>query len=228
MKDQIFQKIKSTAFFGTIYPDEVRRFDDKDYYSKENLFQYRLSKIKFFLGDKNGKEIILGLQTFYVNINGKEQANEEARDKTEKETDIKTFEIAQNDYICNFFLKKGDDRITQIRLVTKKGKDITVGSDEGEDTIVDFINDNKDHIILFFFGGYRKCLECIAAGYIPIKDYLGNTRGYFELKRKLKDQTFKDAIQSKLNKLSESDRILFRVCNLPDSCFNSIIKFCLY
>ena len=63
--------------------------DTEDYYSKENLFQYRLSKIKFFIGEKNGKEIILGLQTFYVNINGKEQANEEARDKTEKETDVK-------------------------------------------------------------------------------------------------------------------------------------------
>lgn len=228
MKDHIFEKIKCTAFFGTVYPDEVKRFDDNSYYSKENIFQYRLSKIKFFIGDKNGKEIILGFQTFYMNINGKETANEEARDKTEKETDIKIFEIPQNDYICNFFLKKGDDRITQIKLVTKKGKEITVGSDEGEDTIVDFINDNKDHMILYFFGGYRKCLECIAAGYIPIKEYLGNTRGYFELKKKAKDPAFRDSIQSKLERMSMSDKILFKVCGLPDSCFNSIIKFCLY
>lgn len=227
MKSKIYDEIRYTAFFGTIYPDEIRLFNDSAYYTKDNLFKYRLSKIKFFIGEKNGKELILGLQTFYTNSNGKEIANEEARDKTEKELDIRTFDIPPNDYICNFFLKAGDDRITQIKLVTKKGKEFIVGSDEGEEKIVDYINDNKDFIILYFFGGYRKCLEAIAAGYIPIKSYLGNTIGYFELKRKVKDKSFKDAIEAKLNQLSESDKVLFRVCNLPDSCFNSIIRFCL-
>ena len=82
-------------------------------------------------------------------------------------------------------------------------------------------------MILYFFGGYRKYLESISAAYIHIKSYLGNTKGYFELKRKLKDQVFKNAIESKLNSLSESDKILYRVCNLPDSCFNSVIRYCL-
>ena len=226
MKDKIFEAIKCTAFFGTVFP-EIKRFDDSKYCNKENLFQYRLSKIKFFVDEKNGKQLILGLQTFYSSLDGKVAENEEARDKTEKELEIKTLEIPSNDYICNFFLKHGDDHITQIRLLTKKGKEIVVGSDEGEEKIVDYINDNKDHIILYFFGGYRKCLEAIAAGYIPIKTYLGNTRGYFELKRKMKEQSFKDAISAKLKSLSESDQVLFRVCNLPDSCFNSVIKYCL-
>ena len=228
MKEKIFDAIKCTAFFGTVYPEEIKRFDDKEFYNKDNLFQYRLSKIKFFLGEKNGKEVILGLQTIYTNSNGKETVNEEARDKAEKEIDVKVFEIPANDYICNFFLKTGDDRITQIKLVTKKEKEFVVGSDEGEDKIVDFINDNKDHIILYFFGGYRKCLEAIAAGYIPMRSYLGNTRGYFELKKKLKDKNFKEATETKLNSLSESDKVLFKVCNLPDSCFNSIIRYCLF
>lgn len=226
MKDKIFEEIKNTAFFGTIFP-EIKRFDDTHYCTKENLFQNRLSKIKVFLGEKNGKPLILGLQTTYMTINGKEMVNEEARDKTEKEIDIKTLEIPSNDYICNFFLRAGDDRITQLKFVTKKGTELLAGSDEGEEKIVDFINDNKDHIILFFLGGYRKCLEAIGAGYIPIKSYLGNTKGYFELRKKLKDQTFKNTVESKLNSLDESDRILFRVCNLSDSCFNSIIKYCL-
>jgi len=227
MKEKIFDEIKQTAFFGTVFPDEIKRFDDKDYFSKENLFQNRLSKIKVFVGDKNGKELILGLQTFYTNVNGKETANEEARDKSEKELDIKILEIPPNDYICNFDLRRGDDRITQLKFTTKKGKEFIVGSDEGEEMKVDFINDNKDYMILYLFGGYRKCLECIAAGYIPLKSYLGGTMGYFELKRKVKDEKFKNAIQAKLNELSESDKILFRVCCLPDACFNSIIKFCL-
>ena len=227
MKEKIAEEIKNTAFFGTVYPDEIKRFDDSRFCSKENLFQNRLSQIKFFVGEKNGKELILGLQTFYSNVNGKDIPNEEARDKTEKELDIKTLKIPPNDYICNFFLSTGDDRITSVKLVTKKGTEFKVGSDEGEEKVVDFINDNKDYMILYFFGGYRKCLEALAAGYIPLKSYLGTTLGYFELKKKVKNQAFKEAIEAKMNQLSESDKILFKVCLLPDSCFNSIIRYCL-
>ena len=224
MKEKIAEEIKCTAFFGTVYPDEIKRFDDTSFCTKDNLFQNRLSQIKFFVGEKNK---ILGLQTFYSNVNGKDIPNEEARDKSEKELDIKVLKIPPNDYICNFFVSTGDDRITQIKLVTKKGTTFTVGSEEGEEKIVDYINDNKDYMILFFFGGYRKCLEAIAAGYIPLKSYLGTTLGYFELKRKVKDQSFREAIEAKINQLKDSDRVLFRVCTLPDSCFNSIIRYCL-
>ena len=225
MVDKIVEHIKSTAFFGVIYPDELKRFDDSHYANKEKLFQYRLSEIKFFLGERDGKETILGLQTTYTKITGEKIVNQEARDKVEKELDIKKLEIPSNDYICNFFLKVGDERITQIKLVTKKGRELVVGSDEGEEKTVDFINDNKNHMILGFLGGYRKVLEAIGAVYIPIKEYLGNSRGYFELKKKMKKKDFKDNIN--LNKLKFSDQVLFRVCDLPDGCFTSIIKYCL-
>ena len=189
--EAIMERIKCTAFFGFVCPDETRRFDDSDYLTKEKLFQYKLSEIKFFLGQKNGKESILGLQTTYTKKTGEKIVNEEARDKAEKELDIKIFEIPSNDYICNLFLKTGDERITQIKLVTKKGKEFVVGCDEGEERIIDFINDNKEHIILAFFGGYRKVLEALGAVYIPIKDYLVNSRGYFELKIKMKKKILK-------------------------------------
>ena len=136
-------------------------------------------------------------------------------------------QIPPNDYICNFFLKTGDDRITQIKLVTQKGKEFIVGSDEGEERELDFINDNKDYMILYFFGRYRKCLESIGASYISIRSYLGDTTGFFELKRKVKDKSFKDAIEAKLNQLEESDQVLFKVCNLHNKLFYSIIKYCL-
>ena len=228
MKKKILEDIKSTAFFGTVYPDEIKRFDDSQYFNEENLFHYRLSKVKAFMGEKNGKELILGLQTFYTDLNGKEIPNAEARDKNEKEIDIKVLEIAPNDYICHFYLRAGDDRITQLKLVTRKGKEFIAGSDEGEEKIVEFINDKNDYIILYFFGGYRKCLEAIAAGYIPLKSYLGNTAGYFQLKKKMKEESFRKAIEAKLKDLSNSDVVLYKVCLLPDPCFNSIIRFCLF
>ena len=157
MKERIYESIKRSAIFGTIFPDS-KRLDDYNYFYKDNLFKYRLSKIQFFLGEKNEKEIILGLQAFYQINNGKEIAGEEHRDKTEKEKNIKILEISPNDYICNFHLKSGDDRITQIRLITKTGKEFIVGSDEGEENVVDFINDNKNNVILYFYGVYRKYL----------------------------------------------------------------------
>ena len=228
MKVKIFNEIEETAFFGTVFNEETKFFKDSNYFSLENLFKYKLSKIKFFLGEKNGKELILGLQTFYTTANGKEIANEEYRDKNEKELNIKTLKIHPGDYICNFELRRGDDRITQIKFTTKKGIEFVVGSDEGEEMKVDFINDNKDFVILYLHGGYRKCLECISAGYIPVKSYLGDTLGYFELKMRVKDEKFKNNIQAKINEFTESNKVLFRVCSLEDKLFNSIIKYCLF
>ena len=227
--DEIADKIKLTAFFGTIFPNaEQKRFDDTNYFNRENIFHYRLSKIRFFLGEKDNKPVIQGLQTYFKDFYGKEFVSEEARDATEKELDIKDLDIPSNDFICNFHLRIGNERVTQIKLKTIKGKEFVVGSDEGEEKIVDHINDNKDHMILFFFGAYRKCLEAIAAGYIKIKIYLAPTIGFFELRKKYKNKFFKQKIEETLDKLNDKDKVLFKVCGLPENCFNSVIKYCLF
>ena len=68
MKESLLENIRYTAYLGIIYPSESERFDYLDFFQKEeNSLNYRLCKIKFFLGEKNGKEIILGLQSFYQN-----------------------------------------------------------------------------------------------------------------------------------------------------------------
>ena len=227
--DEISNKIRCTAFFGIIYPNaEQKRFDDTNYFNRENIFHYRLSKIRFFLGEKDNRPIILGLQTFFKDFYGKEFISEEARDDSEKELDIKDLDIPSNDYICNFHLRVGSERITQIRLKTIKGKEFVVGSDEGDEKILDYINDTNEYMILFFFGAYRKCLEAIAAGYIPIRIYLAPTIGFFELRKKYKNKFFKQKIEEKLDKLSDKDKVLFRVCGLPENCFNCVIKYCLF
>ena len=42
------------------------------------------------------------------------------------------------------------------------------------------------------------------------------------------DEDFKKKTTEKLSQLSESDRVLFKACCLPDNAFNEIIKYCLY
>ena len=122
----------------------------------------------------------------------------------------------------------GDDDIRKLKLGTKKGKELIVGLDDGEDRIISSINSNKDNIILSLSGGYRKTLELVSCKYVPLTDYLGPTLGYFELKKKLKHEDFKKKVLEKLDQLSESDKVLFRACCLPDNAFNEIIKYCLY
>lgn len=224
MKEKIIEEIEMTSLFGTISL-EHKWFDDMNFYSKENIFKYRLSKISFFIEDKNGKEKILGLETLFTDKNGKEISNEKAKDKDVKESYIKTLEITPNDYICNFFIKMEEGIITQIKLITKKWRELIVGSDEGEDKIIGILNDNKDNMILGFSGSYTKCLGSICALYISFEAYYGYKKGFFELKLKLKDKFYKADVYCKLNQLNEIDKAIFRVCSLEDELFYSIIKY---
>ena len=226
MKDRVVEKIKSIGLYGVIHYGETQRFYDYNFSTKENLYKYRISKIRVFMGEKN---TILGLQTFFKNLSGEEIAGAEGRDKSVKELDIKTLEIPANDFLCNLKIFVGDDFITKLIFITKKGKELAVGNDEGEDRIVSQINADKDKIILSLFGGYKKnMLQAISCKYLPITDYLGPTMGYFELKKKLKHEDFKQKILDKYDSLSETDKVLFKTCCLPDNAFNEVIKFCLY
>ena len=231
MKESLLENIRYTAFLGIIYP-EAKRFDYLDFFHKgENSLNYRLCKIKFFLGEKNGKEIILGLQSFYQNrINSEVKAYEEIRDKKVEVLDTRVLEIPPNDYICNYFLKAEHDvGVTQIKLVTKQKRIILVGNEEGEEKIIDYLNDNNNHIVLGFLGCYRKSLEAFGASYIRVEDYYQLTIGYFELKRKIRDKKFKkNIIEFKYNDLSEKDKVLFKVCCLKDDLFHSIIKYIFF
>ena len=225
MKEKTVEKIRGIGVYGVFHFNETKRFDDEQYATKDNLYQYRIAKIKVFLGEKN---LILGVQAFYKNLKGEEIAGAEGRDKSVKELDIKTLDIPPNDYLCNLNIFVGDDYITKLKFVTKKGRELEVGTEDGEDRIVSQINSNKENIILCLSGGYRKNLELISCKYLPINQYLGPTLGYFELKKKLRHEDFRQKTREKLNLFSDSDKVLFRACCLPDNVFNEIIKFCLY
>jgi len=224
MKDRVLEKVKSIGVYGIMHYGETQRFYDDSFSTKDNLYQYRISQIRVFLGEKNN---ILGLQAFYKNTKGEEVPGAEGRDKNIKELDIKKLEIPPNDFLCNLRIFVGDDYITKLIFSTRKGRELIVGNDDGEDRIVGALNNSKDNIILSLFGGYRKNLELISCKYVPISDYLGPTLGYFELKKKLKHEDFKQNILNNIQNLSEKDKVLFQTCCLPDNAFNEVIKYCL-
>ena len=225
MKDKIFEEIKGIGTYGILHYNETKRFYDEKYAEKQNIYQYRMSKIKVFLNE-NGN--ILGLQAFYKNLNGEEEAGAEGRDNTIKEYDIKILEIPANDFLCNIHIFVGTNYITKLKFVTKNGKELEVGTDDGEEKDCSQLNGDKDKIVLCLSGGYRDKLELISCKYIPFNKYLGPTRGFFEQRIKLKKDEFKKSIESKLSELDNPSQVLFRACCLPDNVFNEIIKFCLY
>ena len=166
MKNKVVERIKQIGVYGILHYGETQRFDDDKYALKENIYQYRISSIRVYTGENNS---ILGVQAFYKDLKGKEYPGAEGRDKTIKELDIKKLEIPPNDFLCNLNIWVGDDDIRKLKFGTKKGKELIVGTDDGEDRIISCINNNKDHIILSISGGYRKTLELLSCKY---KDFI--------------------------------------------------------
>ena len=225
MKEHILEKIKSIPFYGICDFNLTKKLYDDNFSSKENAFQYRLSKIHFYIGEKNK---ILGIQSFYKNLKRIEFPGKLIFNESIKELKILQFEIPPNDFLCYMNIYKTDSEgIKRLKFETKKGKEIEVG-EGGEDSKISNLNDKKENVILSISGGYSTQLDIISCRYIKMNDYFGNILGYFELRIKLKNEVFKKKVDSNVSKYEDSDRILLKVCLLPESCFNGIIQFCMY
>ena len=226
MKDYIFEKVKSIAIIGIYHVGETHRFNDDIFSTRENIYEYRISRIKVFIGENNS---IRGLQAFYKNKKGEVVPGTEGRDINIKELDIKILDIPPNDYLCNLRIFVGDDYISKLIFTTRTGKELIVGNDDGEEISIYSLNSNKDNIILNIAGGYRDHLDLFTSKYINIYDYLvATTIGYFELKKKLRKEDFKQKILKNFNNLSESNKALFHACCLTNDVFKEIFKYLNY
>ena len=224
MKEKIIEKIKYIPIIGYVPLKELKKFDDNKFSQKENIYQYRLSKIKIFKGENNS---IIGIHSFFKNSKNEEIPGEEGYNKEANILETITLEITPNDYLSNMNVWLDDDyHITKLKFGTKKGKELIVG-DGGEEKIISCLNKDNKNIILCLYGGYKEQLLCISCRYINNKDYFGYINGYFELKIKLKNETFKKMIYSNLENLKYDDKILFIACLLPDSCFNTVMAYCI-
>ena len=222
MKESIAEKIKATPLIGIINFNQTKRFYDDNFSNKENMFQFSLSKILIFIGEKNK---ILGIRSFYKNLKKEEKEGQIGYNDALKVINIIKFEIPSNDHLCCLYIFTSDKGIEQLKFLTKKGKELTVG-ESGQNIIKNYIND-KENIILSISGGYSDQLDILRFRYIKMSDYFGHTLGYFELRIKMKNEKFKNNINSKIDTYKDSDKILIRACLLPVACFNEIIKFCM-
>jgi len=223
MKEKIIEKINYVPPFGYIQKG-LKNFNDKKYVQKENIYQYRLSKIKIFKGENNS---IIGIHSFFKNNKNEEISGEEGYNKEVNILETITLDIAPNDYLTNMNVWLDDDyHIKKLKFGTKKGKEVIVG-EGGEAKEVTYLNKDKENIILYLYGGYKEQLHNISCKYINNNHYFGNIYGYFELRIKLKNENFKKLINSNLKDLKYEDKILLSACLLPNSCFNIVMAFCV-
>lgn len=230
-KETPLQKSKSyTGMYGTVYADS-HLWEDREFFEKDEIPLYRLCKLKIWTGNLENKEVIVGMQTFYKGLNNlKDETKGEMRDKESEFEKCKEIDIAPNDFIINFNFNIGSEVVTYIKLKTIKGKEYEFGTADFGEAKKTQLTDGKEHVLLCFSGRYRKYLECIAAWYIDLKKYLVNSKGFFELRKKMKNYPeFRDNIVKNKDKYSDSDKILIKITvDMPDNVFNEIIKFCLY
>ncbi len=175
MKESIAEKIKATPLIGIINFNQTKRFYDDNFSTKENMFQFSLSKILIFIGEKNK---ILGIRSFYKNLKKEEKEGQIGYNDALKVINIIKFEIPSNDHLCCLYIFTSDKGIEQLKFLTKKGKELTVG-EGGQNIIKNYIND-KENIILSISGGYSDQLDILRFKYIKMSDYFGHTLGYFE------------------------------------------------
>ena len=105
MKELIAKKVKSLPFYGLIEYNRTKRFNDENFSSVENLFQYRLSKIHIYLGEKNK---ILGIQSFYKNLKNEEFPGQVGYNESIKELELKEFVIPSNDHLIGMKIYRND------------------------------------------------------------------------------------------------------------------------
>ena len=218
--------IKRTAKFGWIYQESIH-FDDKELLEKDKYNRYTLTRIKIWVGKKDERVVIQGIQTFFKDIQTGEEVTEgERRDSQKPFTSTHEFKLEVNEYIVDFHIRF-ENEVTEIGFTTNKGRTEKWGGQTGEDKITHLTGAGK--IVKGLFGSYTDVLGSCGALYIDKRDYLNSMfSGYFKLKYLLKkNEEIKKKCQSIPN-LDEKGKTLVQACSLPDSIFNQIIKFCIY
>ena len=225
--------VKYGGNYGSFDLNSIYFDDSQDLGGTETTFlQNKIKIIKIHTGNVNNEEVIIGIQLTYLNMATKEikelpirKGNVEYNNE-----DIKALEINPGEYLINYSIRLSFDLdlIYQIGFETNKNRKLFVGSEKGEEKVMN-LNEGK-YLIVGTFGHYNKKLESLGVQYVKLKDYIKKFyRAYFELKFKIKkDENYKEKLKAKYMSLKESDKYLFKACLLPDGAFSIIMKYCIF
>ena len=215
--------IIETCNYGTV-------FSENDYHDiknqlGDNILDYKITKIKCQLKSNTN---IQGIQFFYKNINtGEEKALIDIK-KNDGEL-IEQEMILNNEDIIDLKVFLKDVILVGFEVTTnkKRSKKFGYGGDEDLINIPDL--ENLDKIIV----GFGVCssedgISSIYCYYSSKRDYVFHLyTGILSLRIKLKDSNFKEKTNNKLSKMNDKNKLLYRICSLPDNLYFNIIKYAL-
>lgn len=200
-------------------------FDDHSILGVDYL-KYKPEKIIFWTSELG---VITGIQTWYRNIinnnyiNSGENKGLDSKYKNE-------FNLKPNEYLTNCKIMATEENIAKINLETNLGQNFDIGFDDGNEIPINYFKyGNK--IIISFMGNFNKCLESFGFHIIENKEYMKVMfTGYFELKKKLKDEAKRKEYILKMNnkEYEYEEEAILRTCMLPNGPFNGIMKYCVF
>ena len=217
--------LKSTCNYG--FDGENSKYYDVTDEVSESILNYKIKKI---ICQIKSNECIYGIQLIYRNINdGKEKTlinvKPKELDLIEQEMTFGVEEIVD----LRTWVSK-DFKLIGFEITTNKGRSQKFGYGKDEDLrkIPEFEN-NENNIVGFCVSGDDKNgITSLFAYYINKRTYdFYIYSGIFSLRIKIKDEKFKKIIENKLPTMNEKNKILYKICCLPDNQFFHVIKYAL-
>ena len=214
--------IEPTCIYGSV-EGESERHDMKEKLG-DKLLDYRITKIRCFLKSNTS---IFGIQFIYRNINDCKETTfidvkSQQNDLIEQEMSLNNEEIRD----LRVWLNQ-DIKLIGFEVITnKRSQKFGYGNDEELIKVPDF--ENLDKIIVGFgcYADQTNGVTGLYAFFVSKKQYTSIIySGIFSLRIKIKNPEFKEEAEKKLEKMNDKNKILFKICQLPDNQFFNIIKY---
>ena len=225
-EQNILSGIKTTCNFGSV-DENTKVYDMKEEVGKK-ILDYRLVKIKCQL---KSNESIKGIQFIYRNINTSKEST--LINVKPKKTDLdlvdQEMEFKMEDIIDLRIWLSSEYKLIGFEVMTSKDRTYKFGYGNDDQLIKCADFDKKDNTIVGFGVGAddKNGVTSIFGYYLKKKSYAFYLySGVISLRIKIKDEEFRKKMESKLlPAMSEQNKILYRVCSLPDNQFCNIIKY---
>ena len=219
----------STCIFGRSNNENSKVYDVRDKVGKK-ILDYRLIKIKCQL---KSNDCIYGIQFIYRNINTNKE--ETLIDVEPKDLDLSNLIEQEMDFDLEEIVDLRTWLSEEIKLI---GFEVT--TNRGRSQKFGFGNDEELRKCPIFDGGEN----CIVGFGVIAEEKIGITgiyayflrkklyafycySGVFKLRIKMKNEEYNKKIESKIGNMNEKNKILYKICSLPDNQFFNIIKYAL-
>ena len=216
-------KIFNTSNYGLI-KEGITTYDDKKILG-EYLLNFKLEKIRCLSKNNIG---IMGMQVFYKDrITSQSVKTIDTKNKPNEDEEEQEITFDSNEMINGVTIWK-EDALKGFEIKTNKGKIKKFGWCEGEEKIELDEFEKRDNYVVGFFCNHHKKDGVISIGFYYVNNrsfYLFLNLGIFMLRIKSRSEEYRKKINQEINKLSNSDKVLFKACCLPSNQFFEIFKY---